>query len=106
MQPAGGKERRDADVTAHMNKNIGGTPQAVADNLNELVKLLGVNFGDFINDSAFSRQKLSTQVGKIDKSIIPEAKRDDIAGKIRSGSSADVAKALHELDELLGGNLG
>lgn len=91
-----------------MNKDIGKTQQAVAQNLNDLVKLLGVSFGDFIKDSAISRQRLSTQVGKIDKSIFngDEKKRDDLAEKIRSGSPEDVAKALHELDQLLGGNLG
>lgn len=65
-----------------MNKEIGKTQQSAAENLNDLVKLLGVNFGDFIKDSAISRQRFATQVGKIDKSVIPEAERDKIAKKI------------------------
>lgn len=107
VQPAGGKEIRDRDVTAHMNKEMPKIQKDVADNLNDLVKLLGVSFGDFIKDTAISRTQLARQVGKIPESVIPDTKkRDEIASKIQSGTPEEVAQALHDLDKLLGGNLG
>lgn len=106
VEPAGGKERRDRDVTAHMNKALPAEKTQVAQNLNELVKLLGVSFDDFIKDSAISRQRLATQIGKIDKSVIPDEKRDSIAKRISTGTPEEVAQAFHELDIALGENLG
>lgn len=40
IEPAGGKERRNNDVTAHMNKPLPTDKNLLAQNLNELVKLL------------------------------------------------------------------